>query len=84
MQYKCVRGDSSLTISNSNEVDFAISRIADIINREAKDGWEFDSMFPINVTKIAASGGLRGRFASLGDDMADGDYTYNVYVFKKH
>lgn len=83
MQYKCVRGTIQLNVANSNEIDDAVASIAELINRETVGGWEYDSMFPLSVTKVAASGGIRGRLAGLVDTMADGDYTINVYVFKK-
>ncbi|MBQ8618685.1 MAG: hypothetical protein IJ418_14405 [Clostridia bacterium] len=85
MQYKCVRGTAHLTVAKSSEIDDAVAEIASILNRETVGGWEFDNVFPLSLTKNAAVGGIGARMNNFfgGDSLADGEYTVNVYVFKK-
>ena len=83
MQYKCVRGTIHLTVANSKDIDDAVASVAELINRETVGGWEYDSMFPLEITKSAKAGGIRSRLSGIFDSMEDGDYTVNVYVFRK-
>lgn len=84
MQYKCVRGTIHFSVTNSNEIDDMVASIADLINRETVGGWEYDSMFPLTITKNHANAkGLKARFDGWADTMSDGEYTINVYVFRK-
>ena len=60
----------------------AIAALADQINRECVGGWEFYSLYPVQVEKKAK--GLGNRLANFaGLDMADGLYNANMLVFKK-
>ncbi len=85
MQYKCVRGAAHLTVANSKEIDDRVAEIANIFNQETVGGWEYDSYFPLSLTKDAKLGGMKNRLSNAfgGDSMMDGEYTINVYVFKK-
>ena len=85
MQYKCVRGAAHLTVANSKEIDDRVSEIAGVINRETVGGWEFDSVFPLSLTKDSRLGGMKNRLSNFvgGDSMADGEYNINVYVFRQ-
>jgi len=51
MQYKCVPAPKELVIDKKGNYDGAVRSFADIINREANDGWNFHSMENIAVTQ---------------------------------
>lgn len=83
MQYKTVMGMANFLASSRNDLEYSVSCLADTINREAKDGWEFHGMYPMSALvdhtlaldlKSRALGRLAGE---------DGEYTVNVMVFKK-
>ena len=50
-QYKCVPAPKELVIDKKGSYDSAVRSFADLINTEAKDGWEFYSMENIAVTQ---------------------------------
>ena len=83
MQYKTVMGNANFYASSRSDLEYSVNRLADTINKEAVDGWEFHSMYLMSATvdhTLATDLKSRaiGRFAG-----EDGDYTVNVMVFKK-
>lgn len=50
-QYKCVPAPKDILISKKQTVENACSLFADLINKEAVDGWKFHSMETITVTE---------------------------------
>lgn len=73
-QYKTVAGPVGLTIARKDSYKAAVRQYADIINREAVDGWKLDCIQEIPVTKN------KGCIASL---MGNGTttITFNMLVF---
>lgn len=51
MQYKCVPAPQELVIDKNGSYEGAVRSFADVINREAKDGWNYHSMENIAVTQ---------------------------------
>ena len=49
-QYKAVAGPKSINVGRG-DTQSAFNLFADIINREAMDGWEYHSMETITVTE---------------------------------
>ena len=49
MQYKCVPAPLGLVITGKKDYESAVRSFADIINREAIDGWKYHSMEYISV-----------------------------------
>lgn len=54
-RYKCVPGPTNLTIKSLKKelLDEAIGEYGDIIDSETVGGWEFDGMYPVQITKAA-------------------------------
>lgn len=75
-QYKTVAGPVGLTISKKDSYSEAVRQYADIINREAIDGWKLDCIQEIPVTKN--NGCLAGL---LGN--GETTITFNMLVFVK-
>jgi len=83
MQYKTVMGTAEFVCPSREDLKYSISSMANMINKEANDGWEFHGMYPLSARidhTLATDLKSRalGRFAG-----EDGDYTVNVLVFKK-
>jgi len=76
MQYKCVPAPKELVIDKNGTYDGAVRSFADIINREANDGWNFHSMENIAVTQKP------GCFAGLFGKKEETVY-FNMLVFSK-
>ena len=74
--YKTVAGPVGLTISKNDSYYEAVKQYADIINREAVDGWKLDCIQEIPVTKN------NGCLASLGGNAAT-TIRFNMLVFIK-
>ncbi len=51
VQYKTVAGPVGLTITQNESYAAAVKQYADIINREAEDGWKLCCIQEIPVTK---------------------------------
>lgn len=81
IQYKTVAGPAGLTIKKKGDFASAVSAYADVIQREANDGWElaFIQEIPVERNKgcLAAIGAL------LGICSAFEIITFNMLVFKK-
>ena len=61
-QYKCVPAPKEIVIDKRGSYDTAVRSFADLINREAVDGWKFYSMENIAVTeRVGCLGGLSGQ-----------------------
>lgn len=75
-QYKTVAGPVGLTISKKDSYSEAVRQYADIINREAIDGWKLDCIQEIPVTKT--NGCLAGLMGN-----AETTITFNMLVFVK-
>jgi hypothetical protein len=76
MQYKCVPAPSELVIDRKGSYDGAVRSFADLINREANDGWKFHSMENIAVTQKV------GCIAALFGQKSSTTY-FNMLVFAK-
>ena len=77
-QYKTVAGPVGLTISKNDSYSEAVRQYADIINREAVDGWKLHCIQEIPVTKD------NGCLASLsGANAATTTIRFNMLVFVK-
>lgn len=50
-EYKCVAAPTEIEITSKEDQQTGVRSFADIINREAKDGWIFFSMESITVTQ---------------------------------
>ena len=76
MEYKCVPAPKELVIDKNGTYDSAIRSFAEILNREATNGWKFYSMENIAVTqKPGCFGALSGK---------PGETTYfNMLIFSK-
>lgn len=82
MRYKTIPGIAHISASSMDELENRVRFIADAINKEANDGWEFVGMYPVSGTiDHKLSSNLTQRL--LGGGYADGDYKVNVLVFKK-
>ncbi len=82
MQYKTVAGTAHFTVANKQELDDTVASIADTINREITGGWEFVGMWPVSATiDHKMSKGFMARH--FDSEMADGEYTVNMMVFRK-
>ncbi len=75
-QYKCVPAPKILVIGNKDSDDKAVRSFADLINQEAKDGWEFHSMENIAVQQKP------GCLAALTGKKAE-TVNFNMLVFSK-
>ena len=74
--YKTVAGPVGLTISKKDSYAVAVAQYADIINREAADGWKLDCIQEIPVTKDnGCIAGLMGNATTT--------VTFNMLVFVK-
>ena len=76
MQYKCVPAPKELVIGKSGNYHSAVRSFADLINREANDGWNFHSMENIAVTQ--KSGCLAALFGK-----GENTVYFNMLVFSK-
>ena len=74
MNYKCIPAPSHLYIDSSGSCDAAVRSFADLINREANNGWEFHSMQNIAVTQQP------GCLARLFGKTAETQY-FNMLIF---
>ena len=83
MQYKTVPATAHITASSVEELESRVRYVADKINEEAKNGWEFVGMYPVSGTvNHKLSSNLSQRFLNSGYD--DGNYTMNMMVFRKN
>ena len=76
MQYKCVPATKELVIDKKGSYDGAVRSFADLLNREATEGWNFHSMENIAVTQKP------GCFAALFGQKEVTAY-FNMLVFSK-
>ena len=76
MKYKTVAGPVGLTIGSKDNYETAVRSYADIIQREAVDGWELLLIQEIPVSKN--NGCLQ---ALMGHPTTT--VTFNMLVFKK-
>jgi hypothetical protein len=64
-QYKCVPAPKEIVIESKTDYDVAVRLFANLINKEAYDGWTFYSMESIAVTQksgcLSALLGLKDR-----------------------
>jgi hypothetical protein len=75
-QYKCVPAPTNLVIDAKGSYDAAVRSFADLINKEATDGWKYHSMDNIAVTrKPGCLAGLLGQ--------KDETTYFNMLVFVK-
>ena len=83
MQYKTVMGSAKFLASSKSELEYSVGRLANIINKEASEGWELFGMYPMSaVIDHTLASDLKSR--ALGRLTGeDGDYTINVMVFRK-
>ena len=76
MQYKCVPAPKELVIDKNGSYDTAVRSFADLINREAVDGWKYHSLENIAVTEkpgcLAGMSGQKGTTAY-----------FNMLIFSK-
>jgi len=77
MQYKCVPAPQELIIGKKGSYDVAVRSFADLINQEAKDGWNFHSMENIAVTQ--KPGCLMALFG-----QKDTTTYFNMLIFSKN
>lgn len=75
-QYKTVAGPVGLTVSKNTNYADGVSNYADIISRESYDGWVFDSIHEIPVTKN------NGCLAALMGRATTTVY-FNMLIFRK-
>jgi hypothetical protein len=75
-QYKCVPAPRELIIDKKGSYDTAIRSFADLINKEAMDGWKYVSMENIAVSK--QPGCLAGLFGQKSETIY-----FNMLVFVK-
>ena len=75
-EYKCVPAPMNIVIKKQTDMDKAVVHFADIINREANQGWEFCSMEQIACTVPA------GCMASIFGKKEQTTYS-NMLIFKK-
>lgn len=75
-QYKCIPAPKELVIDKNGSYDSAVRSFADLINKEASDGWVYHSMENIAVTQKPGCLGLL-----LG--MKAATIYFNMLVFEK-
>ncbi len=75
-EYKCVPAPKELVIDKKGSYDSAVRSFADLINKEASNGWEFHSMENIAVTQ--KTGCLAALFGKK-----DSTVYFNMLVFSK-
>ena len=73
-QYKTVAGPVGLTISQNGSYSDAVKQYADIINREATNGWKLDCIYEIPVTR---ENGCLGALFGQGNTTV----RFNMLVF---
>jgi hypothetical protein len=86
MQYKCVPAPKNLVIGHDGSHDEAVRSFADLINREATDGWKFHSMEQVSVTQEPPKTGcLSGLFILIGLAQKPAAITrrFNMLIFSK-
>jgi len=76
MEYKCVPAPMGLVIGAKESEDEAVRSFANLINKEANDGWNFHSMETISVTQKA---GCLGALFGQGPQTTN----FNMLVFSK-
>jgi hypothetical protein len=76
MQYKCVPAPKELVIDKNGSYDGAVRSFADLLNREANDGWKFHSMESIAVTEKP---GCLGALFQKGQVTTN----FNMLIFSK-
>ena len=81
MQYKTVAGPVGLTIKKNDSYEAAVKQYADIINREAADGWSLLMIQEIPVTKDKGCGAA--ILSLVGLATAYETITFNMLVFVK-
>ena len=74
-QYKCVPAPKNISLAKKQTVETACGLFADLINKEAVDGWEYHSMETITVTEPA------GCLAFLTGNTTT--ISYNMLTFVK-
>lgn len=75
-EYKCVSAPMNLIIKKQSDMDKAVANFADIINKEAVQGWEFYTMEQIACTVPA------GCLASIFGKKEDTTYS-NMLIFRR-
>jgi hypothetical protein len=75
-EYKCVPAPKELIKAAKSDYSSEVRGFADLINREAQDGWKFYSMETIAVTERA------GCFAAL-IGAKDTTVYFNMLIFEK-
>ena len=81
MKYKTVSGPAHLVADSRDDLEMRVTRIANTINKEAEDGWQFVGMYPLSATiDHKLSSGFGNKLFGGSDD---GDYKVNVMVFSK-
>jgi hypothetical protein len=86
MQYKCVPAPKNLVIDHTGSHDDAVRSFADLINREATDGWKLHSMEQVSVTQEPQKPGcLRGLLILIGLAQKPVSVTinFNMFIFSK-
>jgi hypothetical protein len=76
-QYKCVLAAKEIVIKSKNDYDTAVRSFADLINKEANEGWTFYSMESIAVTQKAGC-----LMALIGQE--DTTVYFNMLIFVKN
>lgn len=76
IQYKTVAGPVGLSITKNESYSAAVKQYADIINREAVDGWKLYCIQEIPVTKN--NGCIAGLLGNANTTV-----TFNMLVFSK-
>lgn len=79
MRYKTVAGPARLMIKKDGDFSAAVQSYADIIEREAVNGWEFHSIQEIPVTKD--KGCLAGCLSAFGLATQYETITFNMLIF---
>ena len=86
MQYKCIPAPKTMVIDHSGSHDEAVRSFADLINREAKDGWKFHSMEQVSIRQEPPkSGCLKGLFILIGlaEKPIATTTQFNMFIFSK-
>lgn len=76
VQYKTVAGPIGLTINKNDSYADAVMQYANIINREAVDGWKLDCIQQIPVTK--SNGCIAGLMGNPTTTIS-----FNMLVFSR-
>lgn len=75
-QYKCIPAPTTLVIDSKSNMEKAVNSFANIINENAVDGWEFQSLENIAVTQ---------KPGCLGELFGGKPFTmhFNMLIFVK-